>query len=341
MAVRRVTVFGGSGFIGRHLVRRLAARGDILRIAVRDREGANFLRPMGDVGQIVPMRVDLRDEAVVAAAVHGADAVVNLVGILHESGKQSFRAIQAEGPGRIARVAAAAGVKRLVHLSAIGADPHSPADYARSKAAGEAGLRAAFPEATILRPSVVFGPEDQFFNRFGAMALILPALPVIGASPRLERWPEGGARIDWLGSGGARFQPVYVGDVAEAIVRSLEEPAARGRLYELGGPRVYSFAQILRLVLQETHRRRLLFPLPFWLADLQALFLGLLPKPPLTRDQVKLMRRDNVVSRGAPGFAELGIEPTGVEIMIPTYLDIYRPGGRQRFAMVPRHMNQG
>jgi uncharacterized protein YbjT (DUF2867 family) len=341
MAVRRVTIFGGSGFIGRHLVRRLAARGDILRIAVRDREGANFLRPMGDVGQIVPVRVDLRDEAVVAAAVHGADAVVNLVGILYESGKQSFRAIQAEGPGRIARAAAAAGVKRLVHVSAIGADPHSPADYARSKAAGEAGLRAAFPQAAILRPSVVFGPEDQFFNRFGAMALMLPALPVIGASPRLARWPEGGSRIDWLGNGGARFQPVYVGDVAEAILRCLEEPAARGRLYELGGPRVYSFAEILRLVLQETHRRRLLFPLPFWLADLQAAFLGFLPKPPLTRDQVRLMRRDNVVARGAPGLAELGIEPTGVEIMIPTYLDIYRPGGRQRFAMLPRHMSQG
>jgi NADH dehydrogenase len=341
MAVRRITIFGGSGFIGRHLVRRLAERGDVLRIAVRDRDGAGFLKPMGNVGQIVPMRIDLRDAALVQAAIQGADAVVNLVGILHERGKQSFRAIQAEGPGRIARAAAAAGVKHLVHVSAISADAQSPSAYGRSKAEGEAAVRAAFPAATILRPSVVFGPEDRFFNRIGAMARVSPLLPVIGAMPRIERLPEGGAHIAWPGAGSPRFQPVYVGDVAEAIVRSLDDPAAAGELFELGGPRIYSLAEIMQLVLETTYRKRLLVPLPFWLAELEAMLFELLPSPPLTQDQVRMMRRDNVVAPSAKGLAALGIDPMGVEILIPTYLDIYRPGGRQRYPALPRHLRQG
>jgi uncharacterized protein YbjT (DUF2867 family) len=340
MSVRRVTIFGGSGFIGRHLVRRLAAHGDVLRIAVRDRVGAGFLKPMGDVGQIVPMAVDLADEQLVAAAVHEADLVVNLVGILYEKGRQSFRAVQAEGPGRIARAAAAAGVKRLVHLSAIGADADSPSDYARSKAAGEAAVRAAFPEAVILRPSVVFGPEDQFFNRFGAMSRFLPALPVIGAAPRLEHLPGGGARINWLGDGGPRFQPVYVGDVAAAIVHVLAHAECKG-IYELGGPRIYSLAEILRLVLATVGRKRLLAPVPFWLADLQASLFELAPKPVLTCDQVRLMQRDNIVAEDAAGLSALGIEPQGAEILLPTYMGIYRPGGRLRDAALPRHLRQG
>ena len=332
MANRRTTIFGGSGFIGRHLVKRLAARGDVLRIAVRDPVAAAFLKPMGDVGQIVPMRVDLRDEGLVQDAVRGADAVVNLVGILFERGRQTFVEIQARGPGRIARAAVAAGVKRMVHVSAIGADPTSPALYGRTKAAGEAAVREAFPSATIVRPSVVFGPEDGFFNRFAALARFLPALPVFGAAPRLEAPPEGGARLALLGDGGVRFQPVYVGDVAEAIARILDDPTTEGMTYELGGPRVFSFKKIMELVLAETGRRRWLLPVPLRLAELEAILLELLPTrtPLLTRDQVLLMRRDNLVSPDALTFADLGIVPTPVEAILPSYMDIYRRGGRNR-----------
>ena len=332
MTNRRVTIFGGSGFIGRHLVKRLAARGDILRIAVRDPVAAQFLKPMGDVGQIVLMKVDARDEAAVKAAVQGTDAVVNLVGILFERGRQTFAELQALVPGRIARACAAAGVKRLVQISAIGADAHSPALYARTKAAGEKAARDAFPEATIVRPSVVFGPEDDFFNRFAGLARLVPALPVFGAMPELERYPEGGARLVLLGNGGVRFQPVYVGDVAEAIARILEDPATKGRTYELGGPRVYSFAELMKLVLAQTARKRWLVPLPLPLAEIGASFASLLPlpKPLLTRDQVLLMRRDNVVSQGALDLSSLGITPTTAEAILPGYMDMYRRGGRYR-----------
>jgi uncharacterized protein YbjT (DUF2867 family) len=334
MANRRVTVFGGSGFLGRHLVKRLAARGDILRIAVRDPVGAAFLKPMGDVGQVVPLKVDVRDEAAVASAVAGTDAVVNLVGILFERGRQRFAEIHATAAGRIARQAHAAGAKHLVQVSALGADPEGPALYARSKAAGEEAVRAAFPGAVILRPSVVFGPEDDFFNRFAALARILPALPVLGASPRLVHLPEGGARFELCGDGGPRFQPVYVGDVADAMVRALDDAATAGKVYELGGPRIYSFKELMALVLRETGRKRLLLPLPLGLAEIEAALLSLLPLPTplLTRDQVRLLRRDNVVSPDALGLAELAIVPTAAELILPTYLDIYRRGGRRRAA---------
>ncbi|HYB10047.1 MAG TPA: complex I NDUFA9 subunit family protein [Alphaproteobacteria bacterium] len=332
MAIRRTTIFGGSGFIGRHLVRRLAAHGEILRIAVRDPANAQYLKPMGDVAQIVPMMVDVRDEAAVRVAVEGADSVINLVGILFERGRQSFDEIHARAPGRIARLAAEAGVKRLVHVSAIGADPDSPARYARTKAAGEQAAREAMQTATIVRPSIVFGPEDEFFNRFGALARWLPALPVFGAAPRLEKFAEGGARFELLGAGGVRFQPVYVGDVAEAIVRILEDRGTEGKIYELGGPRVYSFAEIMQLVLRATDRKRWLLPLPLKVAEIQAAILSLLPlpKPLLTRDQVLLMERDNVVSQGALGLSALGIAPTAVEAVLPDYMDIHRRGGRYR-----------
>ena len=244
-----------------------------------------------------------------AAALHGATAAVNLTGILFQRGRQRFDSVHSEGAGTIARAAAEAGVQSLVHVSAIGADPESAALYARSKAAGEAAVRDAFPEAVILRPSVVFGPEDDFFNRFAEMARFSPALPLIGG-------------------GQTRFQPVYVGDVAQAAVKALTDPACRGKTYELGGPRSYSFKELLQLLLKTTGRRRALVNLPFGLARLQATFLERLPVPPLTRDQVALLRHDNVVGEGALTLADLGIEATAVEAVIPTYLDKFRAGGR-------------
>lgn len=309
MTARVITVFGGSGFIGRYLVKRLAKTGAVLRIGVRDPGVAKFLKPLGDVGQIYPFKADLGDDAAVAAAVAGADAVVNLVGILYEKRRGDFTRIHVDAAARIARAAKAAGVARLVHMSALGADAKSDSDYARTKAEGEAAVRAAFPDATIFRPSVVFGPEDAFFNRFAGMTRFLPAIPMIGG-------------------GATQFQPVYVGDVADALFRGVEDPATVGKTYELGGPRVYSFEQILDLILSETGRHRGKMEVPFFIANLQATFLELLPVPPLTRDQVKLLQRDNVVSGSVPGLRELGIEPTAAEIILPTYLDRFRKGGR-------------
>jgi len=308
MARPLVTVFGGSGFVGRHLIRRLAKQGFRVRAAVRRPNLALFLRPMGDVGQVEPMQANIRDEASVAAAVRGADYVVNLVGILHESGDQQFAAVQSSGAERIARAAAAAGVKRLVQVSAIGADPESASLYARSKAAGEENVRAAFPGATILRPSIIFGPEDGFFNRFASLATLLPALPLFGG-------------------GETRFQPVYVGDVADAIVNALASPAAEGKTYELGGPRTYSFKELMARVLEWTGRSRLLLPLPWAVAEIQGAILGLLPSPMLTSDQVTLLKSDNVVSAGKPGLNDLCVTPTPVEAVVPEYLKRYRKTG--------------
>jgi NADH dehydrogenase len=305
---RLITVFGGTGFVGRHLVRRLASQGERVRVAVRHPDEGLFLKTLGEVGQIDLAAANLRDADSVTRAVEGADAVVNCVGILFQSGRQRFAKIHGEGAGLVARAAAAAGAGAMVHVSAIGADAGSPAAYARTKAAGEAAVKAAFPSAAILRPSVVFGPEDQFFNRFAALARISPALPLIGG-------------------GKTRFQPVYVGDVAAAIVAALNDPAAAGKIFELGGPRVYTFRDLMRIVLRETGRRRLLLRLPFALAMIQGLFLELLPTPPLTRDQVRLLRRDNVADPARPGLRELGIDPTPVEGMVETYLARFRRGG--------------
>ena len=309
MAYRRVTVLGASGFIGRYVVKRLAAEGALVCAVGRHATDAGFLRPMGDVGQIAAIDADLRDDQALAAVIAGADAVVNAVGILYERGTQSFDALHHLLPRRIAVEARAAEVKQLVHISAIGADPRSPAAYGRSKAAGEAALRAEFPAAVVLRPSIVFGPEDAFFNRFAALARLSPALPLIGG-------------------GATRFQPVYVGDVADAVVAALDRPDAQGGVFELGGPAVASFRELMQLLLREIRRRRLLVPIPFGLAMLQAAFLEWLPVPPLTRDQVRMLQRDNVVSPGMPGLAELGIAPTALELILPTYLDKYRRGGR-------------
>ena len=303
------TVFGASGFIGKSIVRELAARGVRVNAVCRDAEHAKFLKPMGAVGQVTPMRADVTDPAAVARTVAGADMVVNLVGILYQSGRNTFDAVQATAPGTIAKAAAAAGARAMVHVSAIGADAGSRSAYARSKAAGEAAVRAAFPAATILRPSIVYGPDDSFFNRFAAMAQVMPVLPLVGG-------------------GTTRFQPVYVDDVADAAMAAFDRPEAAGADYELGGPSVYTFRQLLELMLVEIRRKRLLVPMPFWLASLQGALLELLPVPPLTRDQVELLKTDNVVAPGARTLADLGVEATPLEIVLPTYLDKFRVGGR-------------
>jgi uncharacterized protein YbjT (DUF2867 family) len=262
----------------------------------------------GEVGQVGLVNIAIDDEAVLPALLEGKDALINCVGILHERGAQSFDRIHHGAPARLARLAREAGVARLVHLSAIGADPRSTSAYARSKAAGEQAVRDAFPTATILRPSVVFGPEDNFFNHFAAMTRISPFVPLIGG-------------------GETRFQPVYVGDVADAVIRALDDPAAAGRTYELGGPKVYTFRQLLELMLAEIKRKRRFIDLPFGIATLQARLMSLLPSPPLTVDQVEMLKRDNVVSSGALTLATLGVEPTAVEAILPLYLDRFRRGG--------------
>jgi len=330
MSDRSVTIFGGAGFIGRYLVKRLAQRGDQVRVAVRNPDRALFLKPMGEVGQVVPVQANVRDDRSVAAAVAGADAVVNLVGILYEKGRQRFDAVHRDGAGRVARAASAAGAARFLQMSALGAAAGSPSHYARSKAAGEAAARDAFAGVSIVRPSIVFGPEDDFFNRFATLARLTPVLPVVGAWPRIERRPGGGLRLHPFGGGGPRFQPVYVADVADAMMRILDDPATAGQTYELGGPRVYSFKQILELVLAETGRRRLLVPWPLWVAALQGAVLEWLPVPPLTRDQVRLLRSDNVVGGDALKLEDLGITPTAVETVLPGYLGRYRPRAQPR-----------
>ncbi len=293
-----VTVFGGGGFIGRHIVQRLAAAGHSIRIAGRDTERAARLCTMGGVGQITPVAASITDEASSARAVAGADIVINLVGILFEGRAGDFQRIQAEGAGRVARLAAAAGAKQFLHLSAIGADAASPSLYAQTKAAGEAAVLAAFPSAIILRPSVVFGPDDQFFNRFAGLAAMLPFMPVV--------------------AGETRFQPVYVGDVADAAMAALADPAA-----------VMSMRQVLRYILDVTGRRRPMIALPEGFVRLQARLGELLPTPPLTRDQLILLGKDNVVSPNALGFQALGIEPKAVEAIVPAYLARFRQGGQR------------
>ena len=300
----RVTVFGGAGFVGRYIVKRLAAAGAGVRVACRDPERASFLKPAGGVGQVVPVQANLRYPESVRAAVEGVDAAINCVGVLASRGPQSFSAIHAAGAGAVASAAAEAGVGKLVHISAIGADTESTAAYARSKADGEAAVREAFPDAAILRPSIVVGPEDDFFNRFALLARFLPALPLIGG-------------------GLTRFQPAYVGDVADAAIAALDRP---GDLFELGGPKVYSFKQLMELLLAEIGRKRLLVPVPFQVMQAKAAVIQFVPGAPITADQVELLKYDNVVADGAAGFAELGIDPTDIETVIPTYLDRFRTG---------------
>lgn len=309
-----ITVFGGSGFIGRYAVRALVKAGYRVRVATRLPHLAHELKPIGIVGQIQLMQANVRNPASVARAVEGASAVVNLTGILAESGRQTFRSIQAQGAANIAEAAKAAGITRLVHVSAIGADAASKSAYAVTKAEGEAAVRQAVPTASILRPSIVFGAEDSFFNRFAQMALYAPALPLIGGGKTL-------------------FQPVWAGDVGEAIRAALESDAARGQTYELGGPATYSFKALMEFMLATIQRPRLLVPVP-WLAAYGIGFAGelagALPFVPtiLTRDQVTLLKSDNVVSEGAKTLADLGIEADTIEAIVPTYLYRFRKGGQ-------------
>lgn len=319
MALRdeMITVFGASGFIGRYVVRKLAKAGYRVRAATRRPHLAHDLKPMGVVGQIQLVQANLRDENSVRRAVEGADGVINLVGVLFEDGRQTFESLQAKGAGLIARAAAEAGIERVVHISAIGADAESDSVYARTKALGEQAVREAVPGAAILRPSIVFGTEDAFFNKFADMARFAPALPLIGG-------------------GKTKFQPVWVSDVASAAVAALESDAARGRTYELGGPAVYTFKSLLEYILQTIRRQRLLMPLPFAGATLMGVLgqiLAVLPfvQPFLTVDQVRLLKSDNVV--GASGedvgvIADFGIVPETVEAIVPSYLARYRKGGQ-------------
>ncbi len=335
-----VTVFGGSGFIGRRLVKRLAAKGFIVRVAVRDPEAANFLKPMGDVGQIVPLRTDITDPKQVVGAVEGAEAVFNLVGILSQWGGRTFPRLHVKGAANVAQAAQASGVKRLIHVSALGAADDSPSIYAMTKAAGEQAVKEAFPQATIVRPSVVFGPEDNFFNLFAGLARLTPVLPVFGCPfpPRISLFGAGEdgswdlfdmLKVDFYGDGGTRLQPVYVGDVGDAMMAILADHETTGKTFELGGPKIYSFKEIMELMLSQVGRQRFLAPVPFALARFYAWFLEKWPKPLLTRDQLRLLESDNVVSEGALTLKDLGIKETPVETVLPTYLHRFRIPQRQ------------
>ena len=303
------TVVGGSGFIGRYVVQQLAQAGHRVRVALRHPNEAQFLRPLGAVGQVEPVAANVRIAASIDRAMRGADGAVNLVGILYPSGKPTFDAVQAEGAGVVAQAAARAGLTSLVHVSAIGADPESPARYARTKAAGEAAMRAAFPAATILRPSIVFGREDGFFNRFAQLAGMLPVIPAI--------------------CGDTRFQPVYVDDVASAIGTALTRPDAyAGRTFELGGPQAYAFRDLLKYIAAEIRSAKPVVDIPLPLARLQAAVLGLLPRPMLTLDQLAMLQKDNVPAADAPGLEAFGITPTPLEAVVPDYLARFRPYGQ-------------
>ena len=308
-----VTVFGGSGFVGRHVVRSLAKREYRIRVAVRRPELAGHLQPLGRVGQIHSVQANIRYPASVEAAMRDSAVAVNLVGILTPSGAQTFEAVQARGAETVAKAAAGAGA-RMVHVSAIGADENSPSHYARAKAKGETAVLAAAPSATILRPSVVFGPEDDFTNRFAALARLSPVLPLIGG-------------------GSTKMQPVYVGDVATAIADAVDGKTRAGAVYELGGAEVLSMREIMELILAITDRSRMLVSLPFGLARLQAFFLQLAPGPfKLTPDQVELLKSDNVVSEAATAagltLQGLGITPDSMEAIAPQYLWRFRPSGQ-------------
>jgi NADH dehydrogenase len=314
-----VTVFGGSGFVGKQAVRQLAKAGWRIRVAVRNPAKAYAMRLHGDVGQIDIVQANVRNPDSVRRALEGATAAVNLVAVAHETGRQSFQALHVEGAQTVAEQAKAAGVSRLVHVSALGADANSPSKYARTKAEGEAAVRAAFPAAVVIRPSVVFGPEDDFFNRFAAMAQVSPVLPLIGG-------------------GETRFQPVFVGDVGKAIAAVVTVPQAAGRTYELGGPAAFTFRQLMEMLLAEIGKRRFLTPLPWPVARLMgqagdaanslAGLVGLSLPTPVTADQVILLKTDNVPSGAYPGLADLGITPTTLEAVLPSYLYRYRKGGQ-------------
>ena len=296
----RVTVFGGSGFLGSYIVRRLAGQGKHVCVAVRHPEDSALRGPLGG-GSITPLRVDVRDETSVLRALESAEAAINAVGLYLERGEATFDAVHVQGALNVARQASRAGVPRLIHISGIGVDSSSVSSYVRARAKGESAVQGAFEGATILRPSVLFGPGDSFFNALARLARLSPVLPLFG-------------------NGASRLQPVFAGDVADAIAAALAEPSSQGRVYEIGGPRVYSYRELVELLLECLGRKRILVPVPYFIWELQAALMSLLPHPPLTRDQIELIKRDNVVGRGASSLAELGIDPIAVEALLPTYV---------------------
>ncbi|MEO9864052.1 MAG: complex I NDUFA9 subunit family protein [Yoonia sp.] len=308
-----VTIFGGSGFVGRYIALRLAKEGWRVRVAVRNPEQAGFVRPYGVVGQVEPVFCNIRDDASVAAVTQGADAVVNCVGVLAETGKNTFEAVQAEGAARVARIAAGMGIDRMVHISAIGADADADSDYAKTKAQGEAGVLEHMPNAMILRPSIVFGAEDEFFNRFAGMSRFGPILPVVGAD--------------------TKFQPVHVDDVAAAAVKGVNGDASG--VFELGGPEVKTFRELMQDMLAVVRRRRLILNVPFFVAKIMASLFGIgqfltagIVKAPITKDQVINLAVDNVVSDDAQGFDVLGVRPATMATILPDYLWRFRPSGQ-------------
>lgn len=306
--MRTVTIFGGSGFVGRSIVQKLAAQGDIIRVAVRNPVAAQFLKPLGEVGQITPVHVDLSSKESLEKTIQGSDVVINLVGILFEKGSQTFEKIHVEGAKNIAQVSSKLGVPTFLHMSALGANKASRSRYAATKARGEEMARKHFPKATIFRPSVIFGPEDAFLNRFARMALMSPFLPLIGG-------------------GKTRFQPIYVGDVADCFVKALEFPEAKGKLYELGGPSIYTFKELMVYLLETIHRKRLLLSIPFPIAKMMGRIAQWLPTPPLTADQVELLKADTVVSPQALTVEDLEVFPKALQAMAPLYLASYRLRG--------------
>ncbi len=301
-------IFGGTGFIGRQIVRALAKQGYTIKVATRVPERAYFLKTAGNVGQVVPFLCHYGDEASIRAAVKGCDVVVNCVGILFEKGKSSFIRIHTELPRAIAKACAMEKVGRFVQISALGCE-ESHSKYGKSKRNGEMAAMENFPGATIIRPSIVFGVEDSFFNMFAHMAELLPALPLIGG-------------------GKTKFQPVYVGDVADAVTVALSKPDSAGKIYELGGPEVLSFKDIYEKLFAQTGRKRMLVSLPWGIAKIKGCMLSLLPKPPLTADQVESLKTDAVVANDALCLSDLGIAPTSMDVILPTYLARFKPGGR-------------
>ena len=304
-----VAVIGEAGFVGRSIVRELSKRDARIVVGCRDVEAGKFLRSMGDVGQINLVKVDVANYDQMARLMDGVDYIISLVGILNETGKNTFEATQSTGPMILGKLARKLGLSAVVHLSAIGANITSKSRYASSKALGEQLVSTEFEHTTILRPSIIFGPDDKFFNRFANLAAVSPILPLIGGGRTL-------------------FQPVYVQDIAKAAIMALERDDTKGKLFELGGPSIYSFEELLRLLIQYTGQYRRFVNIPFPVASAQARFLELLPKAPLTRDQVELLKVDNIVSRDALTFQDLGISPVSCELVLPTYLDRFRRGGR-------------
>jgi NADH dehydrogenase len=307
--MRTVTIFGGSGFVGRYLVQKFAENGDQIRVAVRNPLAAQFLKPLGEVGQITFVQASLASSENLSHIIQGSDVVINLVGILYEKGSQTFEKVHVEGAANIAETASKLGISRLLHMSALGAHKDSHARYASTKARGEEMVLKHYPKATLFRPSVIFGREDGFLNRFAQMALISPFLPLIGG-------------------GKTRFQPVYVGDVADCFFNASSLKEARGKTYEIGGPSIYTFKDLMIYLLQTIHRKRLLLPLPFGLAKVMGSVAQFLPTPPLTPDQVELLKTDNVLSPQSLHAEDLGVLPKALEAITPLYLARYRPGGR-------------